>query len=101
MHADPCQSRLHPSSGVWPDALRSSISRDFAESRLSPVRAESLQVFALGDDGEALVAHRQAASEVGLAVPADVEVGGDFHILVENGAADAGVAADLDAIEED
>src|SRR5215207_674513 len=39
--------------------------------------AESFEVLALGDDGDAVLGDGQPACQVGAAVPADVEAGGD------------------------
>src|SRR5438045_355548 len=65
------------------------------------VGGEALDVLGLGDDGDAVLGDDQAAGAVGVAVPADVEAGGDADLLVDDGAADPRVPADLDAVEED
>src|SRR5208337_5174022 len=62
---------------------------------------KSLEIFSLGDDGEAVGADGQAARKVELAVPADLKTGRDFHFLVDDAAADSGMAADVHAVQQD
>src|SRR5258707_1145922 len=53
------------------------------------------------DDDDAPLRDLEAALAVLLRIKADRRVGGDFDVLVDDGAADAAMAADVHAVEQD
>src|SRR4051794_22521448 len=59
-----------------------------------------LDPHALGDDHDPALGHVEALL-VGFGIEADHGVGRDLHVLVDDRALDAAVAADGDALEED
>src|SRR5262249_2708605 len=63
-------------------------------------RARRVEHRALRDDDDALLGDREATA-VGLRIVADGRAGGDDHALVDDGAPDLRVAADLDVVEQD
>ena len=62
---------------------------------------EPFQILVLGDHGDAFLADGEAVGAVQVGVVADREAGGDADVFIDDGATDAGVAADLDAVEQD
>ncbi len=68
---------------------------------LASSRQESFQFLCFGDHGDSAFGDRHSSGEVSFSVVADLEVGRNFHIFIDDRLADLGVAADLDAIEED
>src|SRR5262245_52347199 len=71
-----------------------------ARTCLCSSAADSLDLRALRDDDGALVGHEETPAIL-LAVVADHRLGRDLDVFVDDGALDARVAADADAVEED
>src|SRR5262249_34518979 len=62
---------------------------------------ERLRQLVFGDDDDALLGDLEAAAAVVLQVVADGGVRLDFHILIDDGPADATVPADVHALKDD
>src|SRR5688572_12412260 len=62
---------------------------------------EALGELGLGDDDDPLIGHREAALPVPVEIVTERRAGGDLRVLVDDGAADAAMPADVDAREQD
>ena len=97
-------ARLGPGRG-YPLAEAASSTSDPGRSELSASSSITIIQTAPGlppwRRRDAVFGDGEAPGEVGLAVPADLEAGGNPDVLVDDRAADAGVAADHDAVEQD
>src|ERR1700722_7529526 len=58
--------------------------------------SKPLQFFPFGNDDDAVFGDREAAGEVGVAIPANLKAYGDPDILVDDRAANARIAANVD-----
>src|SRR4051794_20825065 len=67
----------------------------------SPSARERFRQFRLGNDYHALLGHLKAALLVVVEVVTDGGVGWDVHVLVDDRLADAAMAANVNALEED
>src|SRR4051794_37815416 len=62
---------------------------------------EVLDAVGLGNDGHAVFADREASSAIEFLVVADFDSGRDVHALIDDGAANFGVPANVDVVEHD
>ena len=59
-----------------------------------------LDAVSLGDYGDASFGNREAAASIQTMVVANLDAGGNVHALVDDRAANLGIAADVDALEQ-